>query len=102
MGEVRHPRLHPFDERNGAIDVAEKAMTQSPASPSRRRRGHESEAKGQIIVAAGLEQDERPFELIARFTIIAGKPACEPRSAWATPTSGRSGLASTSLRKTSA
>ena len=33
------------------------------------------------MVAAGLEQDERPLELNARLAIITGKPAREPGGA---------------------
>ena len=74
MGEVRHPRLHAVDERNRAIDLAER--------PRRNRQiGHcadagvQSEAKGQIVVAAGLEQGERTFQMIPRLAILAGEPA---------------------------
>ena len=68
------------DERNRAIDLAE--------SPQRNRQiGHRgdagvrSEAEGQIFVAAGLEQGERPFEVIPRFAILAGEPASDPGGA---------------------
>ena len=74
MSEGRDPRLHAVDERNRAIDLAE--------SPRRNRQvshcvdaGVHSEAKGQIIVAAGLEQGERPFEVVPRLRVLAGEPA---------------------------
>jgi hypothetical protein len=80
MGEVRDPRLHAFYERNRAIDLAER--------PGRNRQvkhrgdtGVLSEAKGQVIVAAGLEQGERPFEVIPRLAILAGEPASDPGGA---------------------
>ena len=101
MGEVRDPRLHAFYERNRAIDLAER--------PGRNRQvkhrgdtGVLSEAKGQVIVAAGLEQGERPFDVIPSLAILAGEPACEPGSAMATPASGISGVAFRSLRKVAA
>ena len=40
--------------------------------------GSMSEAKGQIVVAAGLEQGERPFQMIPRLAILAGEPAGDP------------------------
>ena len=61
--------------------------------------GVQSEAKGQIVVAAGLEQGERAFQVIPRFAILSGEPACDPGARWATPASGESGLASTSLQE---
>ena len=73
MSEGRDPRLRGH-ERNRAIDLAER--------PRRNRQvshcvyaGVHSEAKGQIIVAAGLEQGERPFEVIPRLAVLAGEPA---------------------------
>ena len=90
MGEVRDPRLHAVDERNRAIDLAER--------PRRNRQiGHRgdagvlSEAKGQIVVAAGLEQGERPFQMIPRLAILAGEPACDPGGAMGDAGLGRIG-----------
>ena len=90
MGEVRDPRLHAVDERNRAIDLAER--------PRRNRQiGHRgdagvlSEAKGQIVVAAGLEQGERTFEVIPRLAILAGEPASDPGGAMGDAGLGRIG-----------
>ena len=44
----------------------------------RRDAGVPCEAKGQIVIAAGLEQGERPFEVIPRLAILAGEPAGDP------------------------
>ena len=61
MGEVRDPRLHAVDERNRAIDLAERPRRNRQIG-HRGDAGVQSEAKGQIVVAAGLEQGERPFQ----------------------------------------
>ena len=50
-----------------------------------------SEAKGQIVVAAGLEQGERPFQVIPRLAILAGEPACDPGDAMGDAGLGRIG-----------
>ena len=36
-----------------------------------------SEAKGQIIVSAGLEQSERTFQMIPRLRVLAGEPTSD-------------------------
>ena len=43
--------------------------------------GVRPEAKGQIVVAAGLEQGERTPKMIPRLVIRAGEPACNPGGA---------------------
>ena len=53
--------------------------------------GVRSEAKGQIIVAAGLEQGERPFQMIPRLAIFAGEPARDPGGAMGDAGLGRIG-----------
>ncbi len=80
VGEARDPRDHTLDERNRAIDVAER--------PQRMRQiGHctdarvLSEAKGQIVVPARPKQGQRAFQIIARFTILSGEPAVDPSGA---------------------
>ena len=50
-----------------------------------------SEAKGQIVVAAGLEQGERPFQMIPRLAILAGEPASDPGGAMGDAGLGRIG-----------
>jgi hypothetical protein len=53
--------------------------------------GVPSESKGQIFVAAGLEQGERPFEVIPRLAILAGEPASVPGGALRDARLGRIG-----------
>jgi hypothetical protein len=40
-----------------------------------------SEAKGQLVVTAGLEQGESSFTVIPRLAILAGEPAGDPSGA---------------------
>ena len=101
MGEVRDPRLHAVDERNRAIDLAERPRRDRQID-HRGDAGVQPEAKGQIVVAAGLEQGERTFQVIPRLAILAGEPASDPGGAMGDAASGESGLASTSLRKAAA
>jgi hypothetical protein len=61
-----------------------------------------AEAKGQIVVAAGLEQGERRFEVIPRLAILAGDQLVIPAARWATQASRESGRASMSLRRAAA
>ena len=53
MREVRHPRLHAVDERNRAIDLAERPRHYRQVRHCADA-GVLAEAKGQIVVAAGL------------------------------------------------
>ena len=53
--------------------------------------GVRSEAKGQIVVAARLEQGERAFQMIPRFAILAGEPASHPGDAMGDAGLGRIG-----------
>ena len=50
-----------------------------------------SETKRQIVVAAGLEQGERPFQMIPRLAIFAGEPARYPCGAMGDAGLGRIG-----------
>ena len=61
-----------------------------------------AEAKGKIVVPAGSEQGERAFQMIPRLAISPANQQVAPAPRWATPASGESGLASTSLRKAAA
>src|SRR5271165_2329772 len=90
MSEGRDPRLHAVDERNRAIHLAESPRRNRQVSHCVYAWVH-SEAKGQVIVAAGLEQGERPFEVIARLPILAGKPAKDPGGAMGDASLGRLG-----------
>jgi hypothetical protein len=72
MSEVRHPRLHAINERNRAIYFAERPQHKRQKT-HRGDTGNKSEPKCQIIVAAGLEQGKRTFQLIPRRAILAGK-----------------------------
>ena len=80
MGEIRHSRLHPVDERNRAIDLTERPQREGEIA----HRGDawvNSKAKGKIVVAAGSEQGERTFQMIPRLAILAGEPASDPGGA---------------------
>ena len=101
MGEVRDPRLHAVDERNRAIDLAERPRRNRQIG-HRGDAGVHAEAKGQIVVTAGLEQGERPFKVIPRLAILAGEPASHPGDAMRDAGLGRIGSRPTSLRKPAA
>ena len=77
VGDARHPRLHAVDKRNRAIDLAERPRRFRQIG-HRADAGIQSEAKGQIVVAAGLEQGERTFQMLPRLAILAGEPASHP------------------------
>ena len=80
-GQARDPRLL----RRRMSEIAR------PTSPSghnamrqvghRRDAGVPSEAKGEIVVAAGLEQGKRAFQMILRLAIFSGEPASDPGGA---------------------
>ena len=78
------------DERNRAIDFAERPRRKREID-HRGDAGVLSEAKGQIVVAAGLEQGERAFQMIPRFAILAGEPASDPGGAMRDAGLGRIG-----------
>ena len=70
----RHTRQHLRDERSRSIDLA--------GGPQRKREkahrgdaGVLSETERQIVVAPGLEQGQRPFEMLSRLAILPGEPA---------------------------
>ena len=88
MSKGRNPRLHEVDERNRAIHFAESPRRDRQVS-HRVHAGVLSEAKGQVIVAAGLKQDKRPFEVIPRFSVLAGEPASYPGGAMSDAGLGR-------------
>ncbi len=77
MGEVRYPPLHAVDERNRAIDLAERPQREGKIGHRADARVR-SEAKGQIVVAARLEQGERTFQMILSLAIFAGEPMSDP------------------------
>ena len=66
MGEARDPRLHAVDERNRTIDLAERPRHERQMG-HRRDAGVMAEPKCQIVVTAGLEQGERPFQMLPCF-----------------------------------
>ena len=74
MGQVRDPCLHALDKRSRAIDLAERPQRKRQIEHGRDA-GVSPEAKGQIVVAAGLERGERVFQMIPRVAILAGEPA---------------------------
>ena len=58
MGDFRGPRLHALDQRNRAIDLAERPQRKREIA-HRADAGVESEAKGQVVVTARLKHGER-------------------------------------------
>ena len=65
------------NERNRAPDIAERPRCERQVT-HRRDAGVPSEAKRQIVVAAGLEQDQRAFQMVSRIAILSGEPTCDP------------------------
>ena len=49
------------------------------------------EAKGQIIVPAGLEQSKRAFQMLARFGVFSGEPVSGPEDPMSDAGLGRIG-----------
>ena len=80
MRDARDPLLGAVNEGNRAIDIAERPGRKGQID-YRGDAGVKSKAKGQIVVTAGLEQGERPFQVIPRLAILAGEPACYPSGA---------------------
>jgi hypothetical protein len=80
MGEVRYPLLGPINQGQCAIDLAE-----GPRNKRQIDHGGDTfvmcEAKGQVVVAAGLEQGERLLEVIPCLAILADEPASHPGGA---------------------
>jgi hypothetical protein len=91
MGEVRDPPVHAVDERNRAVDLAERPGRKRKIDHRGGARIH-SETKGQIVViTAGLELRERPFQVILCLAVVAGEPASDPGSAMSDTGLGRVG-----------
>ena len=67
-------------EGNRALDLAQRPQCEREIE-HRRDAGVVSEAEGQIVVAAGLEQGERAFQMLARFAILSGEPMRDPSNA---------------------
>ena len=90
------------NEGNRASDVAQRPQRKRQVK-HRGNAGVPSKAERQIVVAPGLEQGQRAFQMILRFAILSGEPTRESRrrDGQRRPP-GKSGLASTSLRKASA
>ena len=72
MGEVRAAKLRPVNERNRAIDLAERPRGVRQVD-HRGDAGVQSEAESQIVVAAGLEQGQRALQVIPSLAILAGE-----------------------------
>ena len=100
MRQARDPRLHAVESET-ADRLRQEATTQTPDRPSHNA-GVPPKAKGQIVVAAGLEQRQRPLQVIARMRVLSGEPVRKSGARCATPASGKSGLSSTSSRKAAA
>jgi hypothetical protein len=80
MGEARDPRLGVADERNGAPDVAQRPQCEREVEHCCDA-GVLAEAKGQIVVAAGLEEGQRVFQVLSRFAKLSGEPTRGSRCA---------------------
>ena len=73
IGQARDPRSHPLDERNRPIDLAESPQREGQIG----HRGNSwvrSESKRHFVVAPGLEQRERAFQVIPRFGKFSREP----------------------------
>ena len=74
MREGRHARQHPGYEGRRALDLAERPQYKCKI-------GHGgdaevlSETERHVVVAAGLEQGERPFQMIICIAILTREPA---------------------------
>ena len=80
MGEARDPRLGVADERNGAPDVAQRPQCERELEHCCDA-GVLAEAKSQIVVAAGLEEGQRVFQVLSRFAKLSGEPTRGSRCA---------------------
>ena len=61
------------NEGNRAPDVAQRPQCKREVKHRRDARVL-SEAKGQIVVAPGLKQGERAFQMLPRFEVLSGEP----------------------------
>ena len=77
MGEVGDPRLGVDNEGNRPPDVTQRPQGEREIQ-HRRNSLVVSEAKGQIVVAPGLEERQRVFQGLARFEILTGEPMRHP------------------------
>ena len=68
VGKARDPRFHSLNERNRSVDLAKRPRSNRQID-HRGDAGIRSELKRQIVVAAGLEQGERTFQMISRLAI---------------------------------
>src|SRR5271166_1943186 len=72
------------------FDVAQGPQSEREVG-HRRDAGVLSEAKCQIVVAAGLEQGERAFQMFSGFVVLAGEPKRESGCALSDSGFGRVG-----------
>ena len=77
MREAREPLVRAVNEGYRAPDVSQRPRCNRQVA-HRRDAGVLPEAKGQIIVPAGLEQSKRALEMLARFGVLSGEPVCGP------------------------
>ena len=84
MRDVRDPRLGGVDERKLPHGLRRKAMTPSPGGPRPANVGVGCEPKGQIVVAARLEQGERAFQMIRASRYSPANQHVIPKVRWAT------------------
>ena len=73
MGEARGPHLSVANERNCAPNVAQRPQREREVKYRRDARVL-PEAKGQIVVPAGLEQRQRALQIFSRFAVLSGEP----------------------------
>ena len=90
LREGCYARQHLGHERRRAIDFAERPQYKRKIRHSRDALVL-SESERQVVVAAGLEQGERPFQMILGLAILAREPACRSGDATGDAGLGRIG-----------
>jgi hypothetical protein len=71
------PLSHSLNERKRAVDLAQRPQHEREIGHGGHARVH-PEAKGQIVVAARLEQRERALQMGSRFKIFAREVVGNP------------------------
>src|SRR5271166_6891490 len=72
MRHAREPLVRAVNERYRAPDVSQRPCRDRQVAHCRDA-GVLPEAKGQIIVPAGLEQSKRALQMLARFHVFSGE-----------------------------
>jgi hypothetical protein len=73
MRDACCPRPSVVDKGQSARDVAQRPKREREERHRRDTRVL-SEAEGQIVVAAGLEQGERAFQMLSRVAVLSSEP----------------------------